>query len=55
MAQYQPEKARQIEDHGSFVHVRSTVSARTIEIHANKFTEDEQGSTDIDEVLRQRE
>ena len=54
MAQYQHDKAWQIEDHGSFVHVRSTVSARTIEIHANKFTEDEQGSTDIDEVLRQR-
>ena len=54
MAQYQHDKAWQIEDHGSFVHIRSTVSARTIEIYANKFTEDEQGSTDIDEVLRQR-
>ena len=54
MAQYQHDKAWQIEDHGSFVHIRSTVSARTIEIYANKFTEDEQGSTDIDDVLRQR-
>jgi hypothetical protein len=54
MAQYQHDKAWQIEDHGSFVHLRSTVSARTIEIYANKFTEDEQGSTDIDDVLRQR-
>src|SRR4029453_6794005 len=36
------------------VHLRSTVSARTIEIYANKFTADEQGSTDIDDVLRQR-
>jgi hypothetical protein len=54
MAQYRHDKAWQIEDHGSFVHLRSTLSARTIEIYANKFTEDEQGSTDIDEVLRQR-
>jgi hypothetical protein len=54
MAQYQRDKAWHIEDHGSFVHIRSTVSARTIEIYANKFTEDEQGSTDIDDVLRQR-
>ena len=54
MAQYQHDKAWQIEDHGSFVHLRSTASARTIEIYANKFTADEQGSTDIDEVLRQR-
>src|SRR5262249_1831689 len=54
MAQYQHDKAWQIEDHGSFVHLRSTVSAKTIEIYANKFTEDEQGSTDIDDVLRQR-
>jgi hypothetical protein len=30
------------------------VSARTIAIYANKFTEDAQGSTDIDDVLRQR-
>ncbi len=54
MAQYQHDKAWQIEDHGSFVHMRSTISAKTIEIYANKFTEDEQGSTDIDDVLRQR-
>jgi hypothetical protein len=54
MAQYQHDKAWQIEDHGSFVHMRSTVSAKTIEIYANKFTEDEQGSTDIDDVLRER-
>jgi hypothetical protein len=33
MAQYQHDKAWQIEDHGSFVHIRSTVSARTIEIY----------------------
>jgi hypothetical protein len=55
MIQYQRDKAWQIEDHGSFVHIRSTVSARTIEIYANKFTEDEQGSADIDNVLRQRQ
>jgi len=55
MAQYQHDKAWQIEDHGSFVHLRSTASAaRTIEIYTNKFTEDEQGSIDIDDVLRQR-
>ena len=54
MAQYQHDKAWQIEEHGSFVHFRSTLSPRTTEIYANKFTEDEQGSTDIDDVLRQR-
>jgi hypothetical protein len=54
LAPYQHDKAWQIEDHGSFVHLRSTVSARTIAIYANKFTEDAQGSTDIDDVLRQR-
>jgi hypothetical protein len=54
MAHYQRDKAWQIEDHGSFVHLRSTVSGRTIEIYANKFTDDEQGNADIDEVLRQR-
>jgi len=54
MAHYQHDKAWQIEDHGSFVHLRSTVSGRTIEIYANKFTDDEQGSADIDDVLRQR-
>jgi hypothetical protein len=32
MAQYQHDKAWQIEDHGSFVHIRSTASAKTIEI-----------------------
>jgi len=54
MAQYHRDKTWQIEDHGSFVRIRSIGSIRTIEIYANKFTEDEQGSIDIDDVLRQR-
>jgi hypothetical protein len=54
IAQYHHDKAWQIEDHGSFVHIRSTASARKIEIYANKFTDDEQGLNDIADVFRQR-
>ena len=54
IAQYHRDKSWQIEDHGSYVHIRSTTSARKIEIYANKSSEDEQGSNDIDDVLRQR-
>ena len=54
MAHYHRDKAWHIEDHGSFVHLRSQVPGRQIEIYANKFTDDEQGINDIDEVLRQR-
>ncbi len=54
IAQYHHDKSWKIEDHGSYVHMRSTAPARTIEIYANTFTEDEQGSNDIDDVLRQR-
>ena len=54
MAHYHRDKAWHIEDHGSFVHIRSQVPGRQIEIYANTFTDDEQGINDIDEVLRQR-
>jgi hypothetical protein len=54
IAQYHRDKSWKIEEHGSYVHIRSTAPARTIEIYANKFTEEEQGSNDIDDVLRQR-
>jgi hypothetical protein len=54
MAHYRRDKAWHIEDHGAFVHIRSQVPGRQIEIYANTFTDDAQGINDIDEVLRQR-
>jgi hypothetical protein len=54
MAHYHRDKAWHIEDHGSFVQLRSQGPGRQIEIYANTFTDDEQGINDIDEVLRQR-
>ena len=55
LAQYHADKSWHIADHGSFIHLRSQGSARQIEIYANKFTDDEQGITDIDQVLRARQ
>jgi hypothetical protein len=55
LAQYHADKSWHIEDHGSFVHLRSHGPARQIEIYANTFTDDEQGITDIDQVLRARQ
>jgi hypothetical protein len=55
LAQYHADKSWHIEDHGSFVHLRSQGPGRQIEIYANKFTDDEQGITDIDQVLRARQ
>jgi hypothetical protein len=54
MAQYHGDRSWHIKDHGSFVHLRSQAPGRQVEIYANKFTDDEQGINDIDEVLRQR-
>jgi hypothetical protein len=54
LAQYRRDTSWQIEDHGAFVHVVSTTPERHIEIYANTFTADEQGSNAIDEVLRAR-
>jgi hypothetical protein len=54
MAQYHGDRSWHIEDRGSFVHLRSQAPGRQVEIFANKFTDDEQGINDIDEVLRQR-
>jgi hypothetical protein len=54
MAQYHSDRSWHIEDHGSFVHLRSQAPGRQVEIYANKFTDDEQGINDIDQVLRKR-
>jgi hypothetical protein len=54
LAHYQHDAFWHIEDHGSFVHILSTTPGRTIEIYANKFTEDEHGISAIDDVLRRR-
>jgi hypothetical protein len=55
MAHYRHDPAWHIEDHGSFVHLRSQGPGRQIEIYANIFTDDDQGITDIDQVLRTRQ
>jgi hypothetical protein len=55
LAQYHADKSWHIADHGSFVHLRSRGPGRQIEIYANTFTDDEQGITDIDQVLRARQ
>jgi hypothetical protein len=55
LAQYHADKSWHIEDHGSFVHLHSQGPPRQIEIYANKFTDDEQGMNDIDQVLRARQ
>jgi len=55
LAQYHVDRSWYIEDHGSFVHLRSQGPGRQIEIYANKFTDDEQGITDIDQALRTRQ
>jgi hypothetical protein len=54
MAHYRHDPAWHIEDHGSFVHLRSQGPGRQIEIYANTFTDDDQGSNDIEEVFRAR-
>ena len=55
MAHYRHDPAWHIEDHGSFVHLRSQGQGRQIEIYANMFIDDDQGITDIDQVLRARQ
>jgi hypothetical protein len=55
LAQYHADRSWHIEDHGSFVHLRSQGPGRQIEISANTFTDDEQGITDIDQALRTRQ
>jgi hypothetical protein len=55
LAQYHADRSWHIEDHGSFVHLRSQGPGRQIEIYANKFMDDEQGITDIDQALRTRQ
>jgi hypothetical protein len=55
LAQYHADRSWHIEDHGSFVHLRSRGPGRQIEIYANTFTDDEQGITDIDQALRTRQ
>ena len=54
LAQYQHASAWHIDDHGSFIHLLASGAGRTIEIYANKPTEEEQGATDIDQVLHER-
>ena len=55
MAQYRRDPSWHMEDHGSFVHLRSRGAGRQIEIYANTFTDDAQGINDIDQVLRERQ
>jgi hypothetical protein len=55
MAHYRHDPAWHIEDHGSFIHLRSQGPGRQIEIYANKFTDDDQGISDIDQALRVRQ
>ena len=55
MGHYRRDPSWHMEDHGSFVHLRSQGPGRQIEIYANTFTDDEQGINDIDQVFRERQ
>jgi hypothetical protein len=55
IAHYRRDLSWHMEDHGTFVHLRSQGPGRQIEIYANTFTDDEQGINDIDQVLRARQ
>jgi len=54
LAHYQHDPSWQRNDHGSFIHLLAHGSGRTVEIYANKFTDDDQGVTDIDQVFHER-